>query len=95
MTLGDAALEREVLSMFVAQSDRLVGAMLSLPPNARELAHTLKGSARAVGAFAVAEAADRLEAALASGGKPSEPLDELGAAAAEARAAIAEILGEP
>lgn len=88
MTLGDARLEREVLGMFAAQSDKLVRALAALPENGRELAHTLKGSARAIGAFAVAEAATRFEAALAGGADRSQALAELIDAVAQTRAAI-------
>ena len=70
MTLGDASLEREVLAMFSAQAVSLIGALATLPPNAGALAHTLKGSARAIGAFGVADAAERLEAALRQGRRP-------------------------
>ncbi len=52
MTLGDAGLEREVLAMFSAQAVSLVGMLAALPADAGALAHTLKGSARAIGAFA-------------------------------------------
>jgi len=92
MTLGDASLEREVLAMFSAQSFGLVGKLASLPADAGFLVHTLKGSARAIGAFAVADAATRLEAALRSGGDPSEALEELNDAVAQARTAIDAIL---
>lgn len=88
MTLGDAGLEREVLAMFAAQSAKLIDALAALPAEAAALAHTLKGSARAIGALAVAEAAGGLEAALAGGHDPAEPLAELVEAVAQARAAI-------
>jgi HPt (histidine-containing phosphotransfer) domain-containing protein len=88
MTLGDAGLEREVLAMFAAQSAKLIDALAALPAEAAALAHTLKGSARAIGATAVAEAAGGLEAALAGGHDPAEPLAELVEAVAQARAAI-------
>ena len=92
MTLGDAGLEREVLAMFAAQTVSLIGALASLPPEAGALAHTLKGSARAIGAFAVADAAARLEAAIHKGGDPSSSLAGLRDAVTEARAAIDAIL---
>jgi HPt (histidine-containing phosphotransfer) domain-containing protein len=92
MTLGDSGLEQEVLAMFSAQSVRLVGALAALPAEAPALAHTLKGSARAIGAFAVADAATRLEAALANGSDPSQLLADLGDAVAQARTAIDTIL---
>jgi HPt (histidine-containing phosphotransfer) domain-containing protein len=88
MTLGDESLEREVLAMFSAQSARLIGTFAALPAEAGELAHTLKGSARAIGAFAVADAADALESVLANGEDPTEALAELTDAVTQARAAI-------
>jgi HPt (histidine-containing phosphotransfer) domain-containing protein len=92
MTLGDGGLEREVLAMFSAQSARLVGQIAALAGDGGTLAHTLKGSARAIGAFAVADAAGRFEKVLASGADTAEPLAELGQAVALARAAIEAIL---
>ena len=92
MTLDDAGLEQEVLAMFSAQSARLVGTLAGMPSDAGELAHTLKGSARAVGAFGVAEAAARLEAVIAGGSDPACALAELGEAVALARAAIEAVL---
>ena len=88
MTLGDAGLEREVLSMFSAQAASLIGALATLPPESGALAHTLKGSARAIGAFRVADAAEALEAMARTGDDPAEALAELTDAVAEARAAI-------
>jgi HPt (histidine-containing phosphotransfer) domain-containing protein len=92
MTLGDAGLEREVLTMFSAQSARILGELATLPTGAAAHAHTLKGSARAIGAFGVADAAARLESAISHGSDPSAELAQLGAAIAEARAAIEAIL---
>ena len=92
MTLGDASLEREVLAMFSAQAVSLLDALTGLPPEADALAHTLKGSARAIGAFGVAEAAERLEAVLRSGDDPSRALAELDETIAQARAVIDAIL---
>ena len=88
MTLGDASLEQEVLAMFAAQSTKLIGALAALPADAGALAHTLKGSARAIGAFGVGEAAARLEQALGNGSDPSDLLAELAEAIALARTAI-------
>jgi HPt (histidine-containing phosphotransfer) domain-containing protein len=92
MTLGDASLEREVLAMFSAQSVSLIGTLSTLPAGAAALTHTLKGSARAIGAFRVADAAARLEAVLQNGGDPAEALAELKDAVAEARVAVEAIL---
>jgi HPt (histidine-containing phosphotransfer) domain-containing protein len=92
MTLGDASLEHEVLAMFSAQAIGLVGALATLPSDAGMLTHTLKGSARAIGAFGVADAAGSLEAAIQSGSDPGPALAELSDAVAQARMAIDAIL---
>ena len=94
MTLGDAALEREVLTMFSMQASRLAEALAAMPTDALALAHTLKGSARAIGAFAVADAAADLETLLKSGGHPATALSELDEAIAEARVGIEAFLRE-
>jgi HPt (histidine-containing phosphotransfer) domain-containing protein len=88
MTLGDPALECEVLTMFVAQSAKLLDQLAALPPESGALAHTLKGSARAIGAFAVAEAAAGLETALTNADDLRAALDGLKDAVAEAQGAI-------
>jgi HPt (histidine-containing phosphotransfer) domain-containing protein len=87
MTLGDAGLEREVLAMFSGQAARLIDALAGLPAEAGELAHTLKGSARAIGAFHVADAAEALEAAIRDG-EPAQAMAELRDAIEQARRAI-------
>jgi HPt (histidine-containing phosphotransfer) domain-containing protein len=92
MTLGDAALEREVLSMFSAQALRLAGAIAAEPADVGALVHTLKGSARAIGAFAVGDAAAHLETLIRSGGDRAEALSELDDAVTLARAAIEAML---
>ena len=61
MTLGDAALQREVLTLFVRQSADLVARMTGFPADMAAIAHTLKGSARGIGAFSAASSAERLE----------------------------------
>jgi HPt (histidine-containing phosphotransfer) domain-containing protein len=93
-TFGDAGLEREVLGMFLTQAARLVGALAEKPSNAAALAHTLKGSARAIGASRVAERASSVEAAISDGGDLAQAHAELDAAVAEACAAIAAILDQ-
>ena len=92
MTLGDASLEREVLAMFSGQAIRLMRELAAPSSDRPALVHMLKGSARAIGAFRVGEAAESLEAVLRQGGDPSEALDELADAVTSARAAIDEIL---
>ena len=61
-TMGDSELAREVLTLFVQQSVTVRGQMAGAEPRQRVLlAHGLKGAARGVGAFAVAECADAIE----------------------------------
>ena len=96
-TDGDESLESELLAMFSRQSEKL-GERLRLRELSRQaradVAHRLRGSALAIGAFAVAEAAGRLEAALeASGGEPESELAALDVALVAARNAIAELMG--
>ena len=72
-TLGDAALETELLRLFEEQA-RAFAVRLRAPAPQNEtardiqqrivLAHTLKGSSRAIGAFALADAAQAYEDAL-------------------------------
>jgi len=92
MTLGDRSLEREVLEIFARQTtltlERIAGAA---PERAAAAAHTLKGSARGIGAWRVAQAAERLERAAAStadDGMMQAAIAELEAASFEARVAI-------
>lgn len=62
-TLGDRSLEREVLNLFVVQARSVLAQMqMAVPGRSRlELAHTLKGSARSVGAWQVASEAEACE----------------------------------
>jgi HPt (histidine-containing phosphotransfer) domain-containing protein len=61
MTLGDRNLEREVLQLFVQQTgmlvERLRGASAAV---AASCAHTLEGSARGIGAWRLARAAEQV-----------------------------------
>jgi HPt (histidine-containing phosphotransfer) domain-containing protein len=64
MTCGDRTLEREVLDMFVRQAGTIVAAMSgATPASLAALAHRLKGSARGIGAWRVATAAESVEGA--------------------------------
>ena len=89
-TFGDAALLRDVLTLFHKQAGELV-VEIGRSANGRlkaDTAHRLRGAALGIGAHALAEAAAALEAA---------PLDaaafeRLEARAAEARAAAASLL---
>lgn len=92
MTLGDIGLENEVIAMFSAQAAGLIAALRSSSPDMGTHAHTLKGSARAIGAFGVAEAAEDLEAAIRSGANPAGALARLDSAVAQARVAIDALL---
>lgn len=92
MTLGDTELEREVLAMFAEQAGRLLAAMAANPAEAGALAHKLKGSARGIGAFAVADAAASLESAIRTGHGRSPAFAALKEAVTEACAAIEVIL---
>jgi HPt (histidine-containing phosphotransfer) domain-containing protein len=88
MTHGDHALAREVLHLFEAQVARHLHAIETAidARGRREAAHALKGAARGVGAFAVADAAEKLERLEAPGIAPT--LSELRAHVAEVRQAI-------
>ena len=92
MTLGDAGLEREVLGMFARQANQLAATLATAPPDTAALVHTLKGSARAIGAVRVAEAAAALEAAIRGGQAPAQALGVLRDTVAEADAAITALL---
>lgn len=63
-TLVERALEKEILELFCTQSvlylDQLRAAMSDR--DWRDAAHSLKGSARAIGAWRAAQAAERAEA---------------------------------
>ncbi len=92
-TAGDHELERELLTLFAQQCVVHLRAIHGgTDRQARmDAAHTLKGAARAIGAWQVAEAADRIEEGLAGPEQTASEtaLDALALAAAEARAAIA------
>ena len=93
MTLGDRGLEREVLALFDRQATVLVSRMRSASPGSvTTVAHTLKGSARGVGAWRVAAAAEAVEHAASGEGDLSAAITRLAAMAEEARAVIAELL---
>lgn len=61
MTCGELSLEREVLAMFSAQAKEAADRLGGMPADAETLAHTLKGSARSVGAFRLADAVEAYE----------------------------------
>jgi HPt (histidine-containing phosphotransfer) domain-containing protein len=63
-TFGDPDLRAEIVAMFRDQAAEIVRAIEAATGSAAviDLAHRLKGSARALGAFRLAEAAQRVEA---------------------------------
>jgi HPt (histidine-containing phosphotransfer) domain-containing protein len=91
MTLGDRSLEREVLQLFDRQSALLIARMRNAAPDGIvTIAHTMKGSARGIGAWRVARAAEAVE--LSGSAEIAGALAHLAAAADEARAVIADLL---
>ena len=93
MTLGDHSLEGEVLRLFERQAAMLLGRMEPADPaRAKALAHTLNGSARGIGAWRVASAAQAVEQAAADAASMAPAVQALRAATGEALAAIAELL---
>lgn len=61
-TLGDRALEQEVLALFVQQATTVREQIVAASTAERlRLAHGLIGSARGVGAFAIADCAAEIE----------------------------------
>ena len=88
-TLGNLELETEVLQLFVEQAPMTLASLGSAvtPRDWHAAAHTLKGSARAVGAWAVAECAERAERLT-----PGSDSREKAAAVAAVEAALAEVV---
>jgi len=94
MTLGERSLEREVLQLFDRQATILMARMQAASAQAvPSLAHTLKGSARAIGAARVARAAEAVETMEAADQADFAcALAALRVATEEARSFIAELL---
>lgn len=92
MTLGDRSLELEVLGMFVRQSSTTISKLAGItdPVTCRETVHTLKGSARSVGAHKVAFVCEGIEAECTSGAVP--PMAALTQAVEEANGYIRSLL---
>jgi HPt (histidine-containing phosphotransfer) domain-containing protein len=92
MTLGDRSLERDVLVLFERQIGLLIDRIETGPaPVAAAAAHTLKGSARGIGAFALARAAGEVEEAATRGDAAGreEGTNHLRTAIRDAKAEIA------
>ena len=93
MTQGERSLEREVLQLFDRQATMLTVRMREAPPALiAASAHTLKGSARGIGAWRVANAAEAVELAAGNEAKLENAVRVLGASVNEAKAAIADLL---
>ena len=67
VTLGERELAREVLGMFLEQSSSLMMQLAQGAAGNADVAHRLKGAAKAIGAFAVVDAAEDVEHCLRSG----------------------------
>jgi HPt (histidine-containing phosphotransfer) domain-containing protein len=96
-TLGDRALEKEVLELFLWQLPETI-ASLRRAPSEKEwkvAAHTLKGSGRAVGAWRIARLAEQAERMLGvkSEGQRAEAVLRIEDAAREAQGFIQETYG--
>ena len=100
-TLGEPELEREVLELFCSQSvlylEQLRAAMSE--SDWKHAAHSLKGSARAIGAWRAAQAAERAEALYGEAVQDEglaqfrqARIDEIEASLREAEAFIASVL---
>jgi len=62
-TGGDAAINREILTLFVEQSSAMLAELPGVrdPKTWHHLVHSLKGAARGIGAFALADVAAEAE----------------------------------
>jgi HPt (histidine-containing phosphotransfer) domain-containing protein len=97
--MGDRDLRRDVLGLFLTQTPTILRQLRGLNSGDRsaieDLAHRLKGSARAIGAIRMACAAEACETSVSrAGGNFGLALEELTAAFAEAATAIERMLAE-
>lgn len=97
-TMGNRSLEKEVLKLFCCQAELYVDRLndASDVQAWQEAAHTLKGSARGIGAWDVADAADRAESLVADfrSEEMRIAVESVAERVAEANAFIRHILGE-
>ncbi len=96
-TAGDRELEQELLALFSDQCVKHLGTICSsvAPDHKRDAAHTLKGAAKAIGAWTVADMAGALEDAFGATEAPvatPQQVAALEAATLDARATIADFL---
>jgi len=93
MALGERSLEFQVLELFDRQCELMLIRMHEVAPEGiASLAHTLTGSAREIGAWRVAAAAEALERTAAGTREIGIALDTLNDAVIEARLAICALL---
>jgi hypothetical protein len=93
MTLRERSLEIQVLELFDRQAELLLARMREVAPSGvADLAHTLVGSARGIGAWRVAAAAEAVESAVAESGVLAPAIEKLDTAIGEARLAICAML---
>lgn len=95
-TMGDAALEREILGLFIANLPNTIRD-LGLADNEADwhrAAHTIKGSARAVGAWRLARSAEVAEGLVPSEDRSASEaaIGDIAEAAAETNAYIAKLM---
>jgi HPt (histidine-containing phosphotransfer) domain-containing protein len=95
-TLGDRHLEREVLAIFRQQARKVLFQLEALtdPSNRLEIAHALNGSAKGVGAWRVATAAEALEEVARSGKNAGEQVAILAECISQVVDEIDELLTE-
>jgi HPt (histidine-containing phosphotransfer) domain-containing protein len=93
LCFGVGGVDRVVLQLFIRQSAILLERMRGAPaPALVSSAHTLQGSARNIGAWKVARAAERLEQAAADAERQDLLMAELATAIDEACRTIAQRL---
>jgi HPt (histidine-containing phosphotransfer) domain-containing protein len=94
VTHGDRALAGELLRLFDGQAEKQLAAIQTAASDSARAgaAHTLKGAAKGVGAFAVADAAEAIESADATALPPA--LERLRAKVADARRVLPSILAD-
>jgi hypothetical protein len=93
MTLGEKSLEAEVLALFDRQAGMLFARMENAQPAAAAaFAHTIKGSARGIGAWRVAAAAEAVERAAGGSADLAATIAGLAVAIDEAREEIEDLL---
>lgn len=97
-TMGNRSLEKEVLKLFCCQADLYVDRLRNASDvqSWQEAAHTLKGSARGIGAWDVADAAERAESLVADFRSEAmcSAVEVVATRVAEANAFIRHILSE-